>query len=198
VGNHQNEDGKVSEGNKEIMAGVHNFAFGSTSDIIVMSESLRYCKENRYKIAANTVILFKRTIRKIKLWTTDQVITRETMPNINDPIPDSWETFQGPSYDIICSWYPFFTRDFDITKKTTWESDDSIVNLTSTKKGCCGLIKMISEAQAGTLDDTKTCERFTSRAFRLILDEPKDKYNEKNSPMSIDGDIFRVTIMQGF
>lgn len=198
IGDNQNETRTVDPKDKKIMAGFHNYSFGSTADIVVMSEKLRYCKESRYKIAAHTTILFQRKIRKIRFWTTDEKLTKDQMPDINEKVPDSWQYHEGSIYDILCSWYPFFTRDFTITKKTKWESDFSVVSLTPSSGGCCGLLKMLKQAEDGTLDESKVVKRWESRAFRFELAEDPKKFNQGNSPISIDGDVFRGTILQGF
>lgn len=205
VGNHQNEQKQVNLSEMQHFYGFHDFCFGMAADIIKRSEDLRYCGETRYSFAANREILFNRKARKMKIWACENKVLESNLPNINDSVPEDWKLLHdGMLYDFLLSIYPFFSRDFTVTKLISFDEDFCVACITPTM-GFCEYIKYLDFAQSGKgMENNNKAIVHKIKAFRVQL-EPLDeekgnkgpKWNEDNTPVAVDADIQRGTIIQG-
>jgi len=171
-----------------------------SADVIKASEGLRCCGESRYSISGNKEVIFNRKIRNIKVWTTEEKMDETSMPSLNEKVPDNWtELYTGPAYDFMIVFYPFFSRDFMITKQINWDSDFAIGSLCEAK-GVCNYIKALDVAKKMEgLENCDLIKLMKLRAFRcMLVEDEKKKWNASNTPVVIDGDIFSGTISQGF
>ena len=141
----------------------------------------------------------------MKIWTVQEKVEESQMPNINQEVPENWKVFyEGLAYDFLFVMYPLFSTDFTVTKTIDSDSDFAFMSCCA-NVGCCKYLKYLDFSKSGKgMENCPDAKTGKLRGFRCMLmeneaDEKNPKrYNENNTPIAIDADIHKGTIIQGF
>jgi len=160
-----NLDVEEKDKNK-FLYGFHSFAHGLTADNCWNSFGYKCLGESRYQIGAMQNLFIYLRPRKMKIHVTNE--KQDRMPDLSKPVPDNWEVYEGNMYDFLCVFYPYFARDFTISKRLDWDSDfgDCVV-FPKKENGWGSVLNFIKSAGNSTLDTFELATMMKWKAFRI-------------------------------